>query len=51
MWLLNTTTYQLHFVQDPSQIAYAILSHVWDLAGEQTFQVWVHPDPWPFTSY
>lgn len=34
MWLLNTTTYQLQFVQDPSQEAYAILSHVWDIVDE-----------------
>ncbi|KAI0820307.1 heterokaryon incompatibility protein-domain-containing protein [Trametes gibbosa] len=38
MRLLDTTTYQLYFVQDPSQTAYAILSHVWDPRGEQTFQ-------------
>ncbi|KAI0353230.1 HET-domain-containing protein [Trametes cingulata] len=38
MWLLNTTTYQLYFVQDPSNAGYAILSHVWNRAGEQTFQ-------------
>ncbi|OJT15618.1 Vegetative incompatibility protein HET-E-1 [Trametes pubescens] len=38
MWLLNTSTYQLLFRQDPSRVHYAILSHVWDLVGEQTFQ-------------
>ncbi|KAH9848492.1 heterokaryon incompatibility protein-domain-containing protein, partial [Lenzites betulinus] len=36
MWLLNTTTYQLYFVQDPSITTYAILSHVWGQTGEQT---------------
>lgn len=39
MWLLNTFTYQIVFVQNPAQAHYAILSHVWDSAGEQTFQV------------
>ncbi|KAI0766092.1 heterokaryon incompatibility protein-domain-containing protein [Trametes elegans] len=38
MWLLNTTTYQLHFQQDPSHVAYAILSHCWDPQGEQNLQ-------------
>ncbi|KAI0777255.1 heterokaryon incompatibility protein-domain-containing protein [Trametes elegans] len=40
MWLLNATTYNFYFVQEsPRDIAYAILSHVWDnVVGEQTFQ-------------
>ncbi|KAH9884811.1 heterokaryon incompatibility protein-domain-containing protein [Cubamyces lactineus] len=38
MWVLNTTTYNLEFKQDASSVAYAILSHVWDHANEQTFQ-------------
>lgn len=39
MWLLDTSTYQLTFVQNSYGTRYAILSHVWDPAGEQTFQV------------
>ncbi|EIW65323.1 HET-domain-containing protein, partial [Trametes versicolor FP-101664 SS1] len=38
MWLLNTSTYQIVFVQHPSEVHYAVLSHVWG-DGEQTFQV------------
>ncbi|OJT01782.1 Vegetative incompatibility protein HET-E-1 [Trametes pubescens] len=38
MWLLNTSTYQIVFAEDPSQVRYAILSHVWSSTGEQTFQ-------------
>lgn len=39
MWLLNTSTYQIVFVQHPSEAHYAVLSHVWAPEGEQTFQV------------
>ncbi|OSD01503.1 HET-domain-containing protein [Trametes coccinea BRFM310] len=39
MWLLDTTTYRLRFEQDPSHVSYTILSHVWDVATEQTYQV------------
>ncbi|KAI0364916.1 hypothetical protein BV20DRAFT_1125314 [Pilatotrama ljubarskyi] len=38
MWLLNAATYQFLFVQDPTNATYAILSHVWNHAGEQNFQ-------------
>ncbi|KAL1940558.1 hypothetical protein VTO73DRAFT_7993 [Trametes versicolor] len=38
MRLLNTSTYQLVSVQHTSETHYAILSHVWDPNGEQTFQ-------------
>ncbi|KAI1787569.1 HET-domain-containing protein [Ganoderma leucocontextum] len=38
MWLIDTDTIQHHWVSDPGQVRYAILSHVWDLNGEQTFQ-------------
>ncbi|KAI0653290.1 hypothetical protein C8Q70DRAFT_1059452 [Cubamyces menziesii] len=38
MWLLDTTCYTLHLKQDVTEIPYAILSHVWDQRGEQTFQ-------------
>ncbi|KAI0661925.1 heterokaryon incompatibility protein-domain-containing protein [Cubamyces menziesii] len=38
MWLLRTDTFVLHQVNDPENVAYAILSHVWDLEGEQSFQ-------------
>ncbi|KAI9067923.1 HET-domain-containing protein, partial [Trametes sanguinea] len=31
MWLLDTSTYRLRFEQDPSQVLYAILSHIWDM--------------------
>ncbi|KAI0330927.1 HET-domain-containing protein, partial [Cubamyces sp. BRFM 1775] len=45
MWLLNTTSYTLHLKQDPAEVTtYAILSHVWDQHGEQTFQVGVADD-------
>ncbi|KAI0640771.1 heterokaryon incompatibility protein-domain-containing protein [Trametes meyenii] len=37
MWLLNTATYQLVQEPDPSQVDYAILSHVWH-RDEQSFQ-------------
>lgn len=40
MWLLNTHTFDLHHVPDPTQERYAILSHTWHLdVGEQSFQV------------
>ncbi|KAH9899319.1 heterokaryon incompatibility protein-domain-containing protein [Cubamyces lactineus] len=38
MWLLNTTTYRLHFEPDPAHASYAILSHVWHAETEQSFQ-------------
>ncbi|KAI0768707.1 heterokaryon incompatibility protein-domain-containing protein [Trametes elegans] len=38
MRLLDTTTYQLRFEQDPSNVTYAVLSHVWSQEGEQSFQ-------------
>ena len=38
MWLLNTRSYYLHLFSDPSQVTYAILSHVWSKDGEQSFQ-------------
>ncbi|PIL23437.1 hypothetical protein GSI_14748 [Ganoderma sinense ZZ0214-1] len=38
MWLIDTDTIQHRWVHDPAQIRYAILSHVWDRNGEQTFQ-------------
>ncbi|KAM5534017.1 hypothetical protein V8D89_012337 [Ganoderma adspersum] len=38
MWLIDTDTIQHHWVNDPAQVRYAILSHVWDRNGEQTFQ-------------
>ncbi|KAI0744065.1 heterokaryon incompatibility protein-domain-containing protein [Daedaleopsis nitida] len=37
MWLLSTARAELHFFPDPTQIKYAILSHVWG-ENEQTFQ-------------
>lgn len=42
MWLLNTSTYQIVFVQHPSDAHYAVLSHVWAPEGEQTIQVSVN---------
>ena len=40
MWLHNTKTLKLHYFETPEDVpwGYAILSHVWDKAGEQTFQ-------------
>ena len=38
MWLLNTRSYYLQLFNDPSQVTYAILSHVWSKDGEQSFQ-------------
>ena len=38
MWLLNTTTYRLHFEPDPARASYAILSHVWHAGTEQSYQ-------------
>ena len=42
MWLIDTDTIRHHWVNDPAQVRYAILSHVWDRNGEQTFQVVAH---------
>ncbi|KAI0849364.1 HET-domain-containing protein [Daldinia vernicosa] len=30
MWLINTRTHQLEFVNEPEEYTYAILSHVWE---------------------
>ncbi|RPD75564.1 hypothetical protein L226DRAFT_485780 [Lentinus tigrinus ALCF2SS1-7] len=38
MWLLDTHTFKLHWCHNPEKECYAILSHVWNRAGEQTFQ-------------
>ena len=41
MWLLSTDRAELQFfptVEAAQQQVYAILSHVWDASGEQTFQ-------------
>ncbi|KAI0820358.1 heterokaryon incompatibility protein-domain-containing protein [Trametes gibbosa] len=38
MYLLDTTTGRLELVDDPRKESYAILSHVWQHEGEQTFQ-------------
>ncbi|KAI0366867.1 HET-domain-containing protein [Pilatotrama ljubarskyi] len=42
MWLLNTNDMELRWFHNPpdkhGEDRYAILSHVWDQAGEQTFQ-------------
>ena len=39
MWLLDTATFSLRSVHDPSQIRYAALSHVWNAEGEPSYQV------------
>ncbi|KAI0334530.1 HET-domain-containing protein [Cubamyces sp. BRFM 1775] len=38
MWLLNTEDGTFHRVDRPREHRYAILSHVWQTSGEQTFQ-------------
>jgi hypothetical protein len=38
MRLLNTQTGQFTDINRPSEISYAILSHTWDLTGEQSYQ-------------
>ena len=40
MWLHNTTTLELRYFNGPEDVpgGYAILSHVWDKVGEQSFQ-------------
>lgn len=40
MWLHNTATLELRRFNTPEEVpgGYAILSHVWDAAGEQDFQ-------------
>ncbi|KAI0645394.1 HET-domain-containing protein [Trametes meyenii] len=38
MWLLDTSTGKMHYVADPTQENYAILSHVWIPGKEQSFQ-------------
>ncbi len=38
MRLLNTRNGFFQWVNDPRQVRYAILSHVWSAEGEQTFQ-------------
>ena len=40
MWLLSTDRAELHFFVSPEDVpdSYGALSHVWDKAGEQTFQ-------------
>ncbi|KAI0658003.1 HET-domain-containing protein [Cubamyces menziesii] len=38
MWLLNTEDGSFHHVDRPREHRYAILSHVWQTSGEQTFQ-------------
>ncbi|KAI0644177.1 heterokaryon incompatibility protein-domain-containing protein [Trametes meyenii] len=38
MYLLDTTTGALELVDDPRKERYAILSHVWQREGEQSFQ-------------
>ncbi|KAI1790973.1 heterokaryon incompatibility protein-domain-containing protein [Ganoderma leucocontextum] len=37
MRLLNTKTLQFEWINDPSSVQYAILSHVWAPEGEQSF--------------
>ncbi|KAI0122658.1 HET-domain-containing protein [Daldinia grandis] len=37
MWLINTWTHQLEFVNEPEEYTYAILSHVWE-DDEVSFQ-------------
>ena len=46
MWLIDTKTIQHHWVNDPEQVRYAILSHVWDVDGEETFQVTIENHVW-----
>lgn len=38
MWLLDTEDGTFHHIDRPREHRYAILSHVWDLTGEQSFQ-------------
>ncbi|RPD63833.1 HET-domain-containing protein [Lentinus tigrinus ALCF2SS1-6] len=38
MWLLDATTFALFSVDDPSQVRYAAVSHVWNALGEPSFQ-------------
>ncbi|KAI0335943.1 HET-domain-containing protein [Cubamyces sp. BRFM 1775] len=38
MWLIRTDNFALQQVNNPENISYAILSHVWDIGGEQSFQ-------------
>ncbi|KAI0629153.1 HET-domain-containing protein [Trametes polyzona] len=38
MWLLDTTEGTFLYVDRPREHRYAILSHVWQLSGEETFQ-------------
>ncbi|KAI0716533.1 hypothetical protein C8Q76DRAFT_410889 [Earliella scabrosa] len=38
MRLLDTYTLQFHWVNNPADATYMILSHVWDKKGEQSFQ-------------
>ncbi|KAL7280008.1 hypothetical protein ACG7TL_006421 [Trametes sanguinea] len=38
MWLLDTADLTLHFFHNPEGVLYAILSHLWSLDGEQSFQ-------------
>ncbi|KAI9058276.1 HET-domain-containing protein [Trametes sanguinea] len=38
MWLLDTADLTLHFVHNPEGVSYAILSHLWSVGGEQSFQ-------------
>ena len=51
MWLHNTTTLKLHYFNTPEDVpgGYAILSHVWDENGEQTFRefqdIWAEYEP------
>ena len=53
MWLHNTATLELRYFNSPEDVpgGYAILSHVWDPAGEQTFQevqaIWTNYSNWP----
>ena len=47
MWLHDTETSEIRYFNTPEDVpgGYAILSHVWDQRGEQTFQdiqaIWV----------
>lgn len=38
MWLIDTSTFELVQIVDPSHQKFAILSHTWDAEGEVTFQ-------------
>ncbi|RPD62386.1 HET-domain-containing protein, partial [Lentinus tigrinus ALCF2SS1-6] len=38
MWLLNTTSWTLHYFNTCTEVDYATLSHVWSKDGEQSFQ-------------